>query len=48
MRKVAALAAVVVLTLTGCGKGDDVDVNPDKGDDVPGNVGDKEDKEKDE
>lgn len=38
MRKLAALVIVVGLALTGCGKDDDVDVNPDKGDDVPTKV----------
>ncbi len=38
MRRLAALVAVVVLALTGCGKDDDVDVNPGQGDDVPTNV----------
>lgn len=39
MRYFSVIATVAVLTLTGCGKGDDVDPNPGKGDDVPGDVG---------
>ena len=47
MRKVATIAAVMVLTaLPSCGK-DDVDVNPGKGDDGVGSVkeGDQGDKD---
>ncbi len=38
MRTFGVVAAVIVLLLTGCGKGDDVDPNPGKGNDVPGDV----------
>ncbi len=37
MRAFGSFAAVVVLLLTGCGK-DDVDTNPGKGKDIPGDV----------
>jgi hypothetical protein len=45
MNELAVLVAVIVLALTGCGKDDDVDVNPDKGDDVPTKVDDGGEKE---
>ncbi len=38
MRRLVALVAVVVLAFTGCGKDDDVDVNPGQGEDVPTDV----------
>lgn len=47
MRKLASISAIVLLLTLGCGKGDDVDVNPGKGDDgvgdvAPGDQGDKD------
>lgn len=47
MRKLASISAVLLLLTLGCGKGDDVDVNPGKGDDGVGDVkpGDQGDKD---
>lgn len=41
MRKFGVLAALVVFTLTGCGQGEEADVNPGQGEDVPGDVGEE-------
>jgi len=38
MRKLASIVAVMLLLTFGCGKDDDVDTNPGKGDDGVGDV----------